>query len=216
MRPPAGGNRAHPGRRRPGPGRSDPAGPASRLSSPAPAAASSAAASTIRPWPMVSERVSPPAPAQRRTFGRRQGRAVGARNPRGEGEAQDALPLRRPPAGRPPRTSRGRGPPSRAGLPGPTPVPEVIPARAAGGPRAPPSPKRMVSGTTMTLCLVTNPSVRSHALSVTIRTPGMGELARGATAQQERRREPGCECPGPLTRASRCRAVRRDRWDGRC
>src|SRR5580698_3169554 len=39
------------------------------------------------------------------------------------------------------------------------------------------SPKRMDSGTTMTLCSLTSWSVRSQALSVTMWTPGMHESA---------------------------------------
>ena len=42
------------------------------------------------------------------------------------------------------------------------------------------SPKRMVSGTTMTLCSLTSWSVRSQALSVTMWTPGMQGVCHGA------------------------------------
>ena len=40
-------------------------------------------------------------------------------------------------------------------------------------------PKRMVSGTTMTLCSLTSWSVRSQALSVTMWTPGMQGVLHG-------------------------------------
>ena len=46
------------------------------------------------------------------------------------------------------------------------------------------APNRMVSGTTITSCCLTRSSVRSQALSVTIRTPGMGGVCHDEAASR--------------------------------
>ena len=78
------------------------------------------------------------------------------------------------------------------------------------------SPKRMVSGTTMTLCSLTSWSVRSQALSVTMWTPGMQRSLPRCGAGRPVRRGRGVvvvECGsrgvrGPPGRSARPRA----RW----
>src|SRR5580704_14458796 len=89
------------------------------------------------------------------------------------------------------------------------------------------SPKRMDSGTTMTLCSLTSWSVRSQALSVTMWTPGMHESAtEGGRRPGRALGEPGQRVGGPWRRrvglglARRCdasdgaRRPGRDRADG--
>ena len=130
--------------------------------------------------------------------GRRDGRGVGRPTPstRWSGTARRRRP-RRPPAGRRPGTQPGEG----AAVSGRAPLPRQRSQNSAGvswrRSSSSSSPKRMVSGTTMTLCSLTSWSVRSQALSVTMWTPGMhGVCHGGAGAEQAPRRFRGRAASG--------------------
>ena len=143
--------------------------------------------------------------------GRGHGRAVGARDLRRDGQAEDGVGafvdgllvggL---------EGARGRGGGLGQSRPCRGSAPRTRPGVSWRRSSSSSLPKRMVSGTTTTLCSLTSWSVRSQALSVTMWTPGMaGSLPRLAGHERAR---PGRHGPGVGSGAIRddARRVERD------